>query len=63
VDRYVGLSIEQRSLDLHGEDSLTTQSRKISLQVSIAARIDEDQFTLDPVIRQALLHDVRLHQS
>jgi hypothetical protein len=63
VDRYVGLFVQQGSLDFDGKDSLTAKGRKIRLQIAIAARVNEDQFTLDPVIGQTLQHDVRLHEG
>jgi hypothetical protein len=63
VDRYVGLSREQRSLNLHREDSLAADGREIRLQIAIAARFYEDQFTLNPVSGQSLLHGVRLDEG
>jgi hypothetical protein len=63
VDRHVGLSREQRQLNLNGEDSLAAKSGQICLQVAVASRVNENQLTVNTVYGQELTHGVRLHEG
>ncbi len=59
VDRDVGRPLEDEPLHVDGERALADQARELDARLTVAARLDRDEFAFNPDGGEALLHVAR----